>query len=221
MKKAFLIAALSFFAIQNSALAKTEGSYIGIDLLNSKAKFVEKYTNDNNKNEASNTPHHSNSGYGAGLHYNYAINFGGLFISPGVLLEQNNVKVNGYSNNTIDIDSQRLQIKNRYGIKSDIGYDFTDKFSVYATGGYAYISYRTKDYSDLDGKVTGIKNGIGGSWFYGAGIKIDCDKTSSVNLEFNTQNFSAKTKIINSYLNLSARYQTRLDVVKVGYSYRF
>ncbi len=222
MKKIFLFAISTFFLTQNSALAKTQGSYLGVDLIDSKATFIEYYKTDSQPIESKDYRiHHSNSSYSGGIHYNYALNFGGFFISPGVLVEKNNLKVAGYSDSDVDINSQRLQIRNRYGVKSDIGYDLTDKFSIYGTGGYSLISYRTKNYGDAYGEVTGIKNGVTGSWFYGAGIKIDCDKTSSVNLEFNTQNFSAKTRTEGSDDNFVARYKSRLDVVKIGFSYRF
>lgn len=224
MKKLFVISLCAASIFSSSAFAKTEGSYFGVDLLNTTVKFNERYSSDISPHAQLRRPSFSGSSYGFGAHYSYAANMNGLFIAPGLFFERNGASATGDGNETTsngNRTSQRMQVLQRYGIKTDIGYDVTDTVGLYLTAGYAGISYRTKNFSDTAGRVTTIKNGVTGDWFYGAGAKFDCGKNTAVIVEYNTQSFVAPTSTIGSANNLNSVYKTRLGVAKIGLAFRF
>ena len=213
-----MLAITSLLSIQ--AQAKTEGSYAGIDLLRTNATFNERYT-DNQEGTAdfpaatvatNVKPSFSGHGYGIGVNYKYALNFNRFFIAPGVFAERNNNKFQGTR-------GKSLSINNRYGVKADFGYDVTDKIAPYFTSGYSLVNYRTV--TDMDGIYLGSLNGNAGDWFYGLGLKFSLTNNIAMNLEYNTQNFAAKINVPNNDIEYSGIYKTRLDVLKLGLSYRF
>ena len=215
MKKLFttLFAISSLLSI--SAQAKTEGSYAGIDLLRTNATFNERFTDTQEDPEtrvATNVkPSFSGHSYGLGLNYKYALNFNGFFIAPGVFAERNNNKFQGTR-------GKGLRVNNRYGVKADFGYDVTNKIAPYFTAGYSLIDYRT---TNNHGNDVASKSGNAGDWFYGLGLKLNVTENVAMNLEYNTQNFAAKTAIPNNDIGYSGIYKTRLDVLKLGLSYGF
>jgi opacity protein-like surface antigen len=218
-----------FFVITtftNSAFAKTAGSYFGIDAIGSELEAVEEYTNNANKNPVVRRPGFNDHGYGAGVHYNYAFNMNGFFIAPGLMFEYHNVSSSAEGEVTPtshygNYDTQEVKIKNRYGIKADVGFDLNNTFAVYGTGGYAKIHYRTVNFSDNRGNNTHIVNDDARGLFYGAGFKVDLSKNLSMNLEYNTQKFTAKTSTFGATNNLYSLYRTKLSVAKLGLSLRF
>jgi outer membrane autotransporter protein len=221
MKKLLSITVVAIVASvlsSSSALAKTEGSYLGFDLLETKTTFYSKaiYSDGTIENFK---PSFSGRTYGLGLNYKYAFNFNNFFVAPGIILEQNSL---GSSKAKADY-SQSLQIKNRYGVKADFGYDLTDRVSPYLTLGYAEIAYKAKSAAYSGGSiVNGNKSAYEGDWFYGAGVKFDLTKNVALNLEYNLQNFQAKTQVPSqaSYLN-KISYISKLDVLKLGLAYNF
>ncbi len=72
--------------LSGNAFAKTQGSYLGVDLLNTKVKFYQRYTNDATPQMTDRKPSFSHNDYGAGFHYIYAANAGGLFVAPGLIM---------------------------------------------------------------------------------------------------------------------------------------
>ena len=215
MKKIFTVTFFMLAVFSNFALAKTSGSYVGIDLLNSKVKFFEQYTNATHPTITDHKPSFTHNDYGLGLHYSYAVNNNGLFIAPGLIFEQNNATAHGYGDQAL----QRLKIKNRYGAKIDFGFDATDMIAPYITGGYAAITHSSREYFNED-TITRTRSGTSMEWFYGAGIIFNCNKSASINIEYTTQNFRVRNSTEGS-VALVSFYQTRLDILKFGISYRF
>ena len=216
MKKLFLATLLISAISSNFAQAKTEGSYAGVDILNTKITFYERYTNNTQPTLLSRKPSFTHSDYGVGAHYNYAVNMNGLFISPGLILELNNATAQGTGTQQL----QRLQISNRYGAKLDLGVDITNSISPYVTGGYVALSHKSREYFNSYTNSR-VRSGTSMDWFYGAGVKFDLDKYTSVNVEYNTQNFAVRNSTDGTTNQLASRYQTRLDVLKFGIAYRF
>lgn len=205
--------------------ARISGSYFGADLINTNGSFIESYKSDNTNGLEVNQPRgFSDNGFGVGLHYSYAVNTDGIFVAPGFIFEQNNLKITGDGNSTAingNPESQRLEVTNRYGIKLDIGADLIGDFAVYATGGYAGISYQTKNFSDVQGNNTSLRDGTTASLFYGAGLKFNYAKNASIHLEYNEQKFTADTSTYGSINNLISEYNAKLQIAKVGLSFRF
>ncbi len=211
MKKLLVISSVAATIAATSALAKTEGSYAGVNLINTKATYSESYT-DNTTPTSVRGSKDSGSSYSIGLNYKYAVNMNGVFLAPGVFVENNNLKVrNG-------VDNNQAQIKYRYGITADLGYDVTDKTALYATTGYTGVNYKT---NTQDGSgLYGSKNGSQGDWMWGVGVKHDVADNTTLSLEYNTQNLKLKTSS-GGTANYSSKLDTRIDVLKIGLAYRF
>ncbi|MES2962167.1 MAG: outer membrane beta-barrel protein [Pseudomonadota bacterium] len=195
---------------------KTEGHFIGIDLIMTEVRFNERYTRNTIKLPVNTQPAYSDYGYGGGLNYKYAINFNGFFIAPGAFYEHNKATVKGLKTDYLE----RVDIDDRYGLKADLGYDVTNNFAPYLTGGYSRIRYTTQNFRGNTNKISYLKDSNVGDWYYGAGFKIRLSNNIAMNAEYNRQSFLAKTEVINTVSYLSY-FKTKLDIFKVGISYNF
>jgi len=204
--------------------SKTEGSYAGLDLFDTKTTlkvtngYVPNYCNSNCVFEEK--PALTDNSYGLGLTYKYAFNFDNFFIAPGVFFEQNNNQTVGGTDGSLT----RLQIKNRYGIRSDFGYDI-GRFAPYLTIGYAEVSYKSRSggFDINNNRVSSIKNAVNGNIFYGAGLKFNLTSSLSLNTEYNFQKVATKTSLSPLTLDYAAKvaFRARMDTVKVGLYYKF
>jgi opacity protein-like surface antigen len=190
MKKLLLTTAL-ITSITSAALAKTEGSQVGLDLL---------------RTSASHGSEIKDSSIGFGVNFKYAMPLGnsGVFIAPGLFAEHLN-------NEAKDADSDPILVKNRFGAKVDVGYDVTDQFAIYVTGGVASTAYEVNWRS-----VGEKKSGRDLTPVYGLGLSYSATKNLVLNLEYNRQEIDSKTPDIDGFA-----YKTELDVMKVGVAYRF
>ncbi len=215
--------------ISSPAFATTAGQYVGVDYLRTNAKFRER------NNEVPRTAYGiANNSDGFGLNYKYAVNYGGFFAAPGVFFEKNNAKVNfnmpGYSDVEPRVDFKSVKVKERYGIKLDLGYDLTHDVSPYVTGGYAISDYSTVNgiasYSIPRNDRSGKLDKSQGNWFYGVGLKVDYNENVAFNLEYDIQKFSAKTDVLKNAMpgnnpDLKSKFDVKLGVMKIGVSYKF
>jgi opacity protein-like surface antigen len=165
-KKLLAVVSIATTIISSSVFAKTEGHYVGVDLLNTRVS-IDRSSSDRDND------------YGVGVNYKHAFNYDGLFVAPGVFAEKNNTSVPGISN---------INIKNRYGFKADLGYDLDQNLSIYVTGGLALLNYRVNDSSES------FAHRAKADYFTGAGISHKYSDTVTLNLEFNTQKFNLKSK---------------------------
>jgi len=204
--------------------SKTEGSYVGLDLFGTKTTLRVKNTFSSEVCPEDCTyydkPDLTNNSYGLGLTYKYAFNFNKFFIAPGIFFEQNNYQAVKGTEGSLT----RLQIKNRYGIRSDFGYDIK-RFAPYLTIGYAEVSYRSRSflYNQASYPLSEVKNSIEGNIFYGAGLKFNLTPSLSLNTEYNFQKVAVKTNIppLTQELVDKQAFRARMDTVKVGLYYKF
>ncbi len=220
-----------FVFLMPCAFAKTEGSYFGVDYINSELEFYERYVKSTKPGGAIGPKYNHEHG-GWGLNYKYAFNVGDsldclcvenvpsileqVFIAPGLIFEVNNVKAR--SSNKVNSNTE-LTVKNRYGAKLDIGYDVHDLFAPYFTLGYVGIYYKTINSARItDNGETKIANLY--DWYYGMGFKANYNKNISLNFEYNRERFKAKTTT-DGYKNYSALFISTLEEVKMGVAYRF
>jgi len=197
MKKLVLITAL-IASLSHSAFAKTQGNQVGVDLLYATAKHDYNGRNTYGKFD--------DKSVGYGLNYKYALNFDNVFVAPGVFAEKLGTEAK-------DRDRDSVLANYRYGAKVDIGYDITDQFAVYATGGAASVNYKV-DWKSVGSKTTGNKIG----YVYGAGVAFSATKNLVFNLEYNIQKVDFKTPVLGGGITTA---ETTLSVAKVGVSYRF
>ena len=220
MKKLLIISSLIASLAASSANAKTEGSYLGIDLLKANTEVKTSKVSSNNADTYFNTTT-KDSQNGLGLNYKYAINMNNFFIAPGLFYESigAETKVDDKANQY----TQNVKIKDRYGVKLDLGYDIMDKFAVYLPVGFASTNYElsTKDSfgtSYLSTKTTSKDTSI----FYGVGFAFYPIEKLAISLEYNRSKIDLKSGgnvalIGNTTLKASAN----LDVIKLGVAYKF
>ncbi len=222
MKKIFTLTFLVSSIFSFNASAVTEGHYLSIDGIDSHVRYYERYKdnlfpNGTNQLGAYET---DNNDYGVGLTYKYAINFNKLYFAPGVFYEYNNAKAED------DNTPKSVHVKNRYGVKMDMGYDVAlgytpiEIFSLYVTGGYSGVKYETNNLSSIN-RINTNTSGTAGDWFYGAGFKVDFGERFFSGMEYTRQNFLARTRIQDDGTMYSGNYKTRLDVVKLSLGYKF
>jgi opacity protein-like surface antigen len=228
MKKLFLITSLLVSFVATSAFAKTEGLYVGLDVINTDVRYYEVY----NQNDVINGRErsYSNNSIGIGANFKYAVNFNNAFIALGGIFERNDTKASNRRAPTLNAAfqfPQSIHIKDRYGIKGDFGYDVTNNIAPYFTFGYAMVDYVAKNFTITQypplplETETRILNRATGSLFYGAGVKFDFSKNISLSLEYTTQNIRAKTQVPYNSGKYTGHYRTRIDVAKLGISYKF
>jgi opacity protein-like surface antigen len=207
---------------------KTQGHYIGFDVIGMQGKFSE----DSSKirkgiQTDTSKPASTSTGGGVGFNYKYALNFNDFFIAPGIFVEGLGMQING-SESAHDTDAQynAVTIRSRRGVFVDVGYDVNSYLSPYLMAGYSWVNYRTKNfYGNSSETQTAVEKSVVGSGIYGAGLKLNYDKSISFNIEFNTQKFNTKTNT-DVPLNTSAKqyiavFPTRLNTLKLGVSYNF
>ena len=189
--KTISIIALTLTLATSPALAKTEGNYVGIDILQSSVKH--KYFDESDKDKST----------GFGLNYKYAFNFDKIFLAPGVFTEKLGLK----TRNKID-QNATISTNYRHGVKLDLGYDITDNFSAYFTNGFASFDYKLDDNDGYSESKSII------SYFYGAGLSYKILKNMAMNLEYNTQS----PNFTNTY---DVKLKSNAQIAKIGISYNF
>jgi opacity protein-like surface antigen len=216
---------------------KTQGHYIGFDMLHNKLSFYEKNSSpiDGVVEEQKLRPSSSGYGVGFGFGYKYALNFNDFFIAPGIFLERTSTHVNGetgtYFNDPVAANNMSLRVKGRYGVKVDVGYDINKVVSPYLVGGYSMVNYISENgfcYISENGFcVAGVnsqsvlKKGTAGGFLYGVGMKINHDKRLSFNIEFNEQSFQTENDITPLNNGYTAVYDATLRTLKLGVLYNF
>jgi opacity protein-like surface antigen len=201
MKRILLTTSLLAAFAAPSAFAKTEGNYVGLDILraNAKHRYQESGTT------ASNYPEFSDSSIGYGVNYKYAFNFDNVFVAPGVFFEKLGTEAK-------DKDGDSVSVNYRYGIKANVGYDVTDDFAAYITAGAASTSY------EVDWKAAGLKkSGSKIGYIVGAGLSYNVAKDVSLNVEYNVQPLTVSTPD-DGGINQA---KTTVSVAKLGIAYRF
>ncbi len=192
MKK-LLIATLIFSAIATKSFAKTEGNYVGIDLIGVNAD--QSYGSGENFDD---------NAVGFGVNYKYAINFDGFFFAPNIAYERLGTKA-------INSNGDGVKIDNRYSARIDAGYDFNDDFAAYAGIGAAAVDYKI----DWRNTVGASKNDTEMSALYAIGATVRPHKDIILNVEYNFQNIDLDTPLA------GVESGTDISAVKIGVAYRF
>lgn len=233
--------------------ARTVGNYIGIDLVKTNLSFSTEefmYSSKKGISVDKSVQTDPSSAYSFGLKYNYALNYRGFFIAPGLIYENNNTK-NYFNRSTKNAESQNnffgksySKINKRYGIKIDIGADINEDFSIYGTIGQAinyYQSYGSLYYDYYNDKKHDYNEPyIENSWklskgkkiapFFGGGFRIKINKNWLLNGEYSYTRFTIDTKnkdqfqlIIydNPEEAIKKYYNNNINIFKLGINFNF
>ena len=189
MKKTLSLIVIAGSLLASNAYAKTEGNYVGIDILRSSVQH--KYYDTTVKDKST----------GFGANYKHAFNFNKIFLAPGAFAERIGTEVTDDQNETISTNY-------RYGAKLDLGYDVTDNFAAYFTNGFANLSHKLNDHAGY----TESKSVT--SYFYGAGLSYKILKNVTMNLEYNTQS----PNFTNAY-GVKFKSDVRVAKIGVSYNF--
>lgn len=206
-KKLILATSVATLLSCSPSFAKTQGNYVGLDLLRSNSEFQYQYGDGSAPDEKA-----KDKSYGFGLNYKYAFNFNNFFIAPGIFAEMNNLQAKG----KLGSAKESFEIHNRLGLKADIGYDINDKFAIYGTGGFSSISY---DYKYNSSTTIASSSGRESGYFYGAGLAYNINDKFAVNVEYNAQSVDLPSPFTSG--GKRDEIEANLSVIKLGASYRF
>jgi opacity protein-like surface antigen len=222
MKKLIAITSIITAVSASSAFAKTEGSYLGANIFRAKMDVKTSASSSTNTSLDYFSTKSKDSQTGFGINYKYAMNMDGFFIAPGVFFDQ--IGAESKVSDTQNGYEQNVNIKSRYGVKFDAGYDITDKFSAYVPLGLSMVNYelKTKDYISSSSYLSTTTTGRESAFFYGLGLSFAATDNVVVNFEYNRSSINLKSGgnvAINGNATLKAK--TTLDVMSLGVAYKF
>ncbi len=189
----------------SQAFAKTEGGYLETSVLRAKVKTEWKDFDQTTKKDDSAT--------GYGLAYKYAFNYNDFFLAPGIFYDHIGSKTALVQ---ADTSSGTFSVKDRYGVKLDLGYDISDQFAVYGMLGLASVSYDVKFDNLL---VLAHQTGHKSSMIGGLGLAYHMHKNVTLSLEYNKQK-ALDIKVGGGAL-VQDSFKTSIDTMKFGVAYHF
>lgn len=209
MKKTLSLVAVAASLIFLSQANAKDGVYVGADLVTSNAKF--KYASTGSSGSSAQKKVDGTS-FGAGVTVGYKRSFNsGAFIAPELFYDYLNSSTQDYYYNNPRYKQDSLELRSRYGAKANLGYNFSDKFSAYATYGLAAVdhvdNFPTRPSSQGKWKTAAI---------YGFGAVFNINENWGIKAEFNTQRFNVPY----SY-DAGVMSKVRLNVLKTGLVYSF
>lgn len=209
MKKTLSIIAIAASLVTSSQAIAKDGIYAGADLVTSNAKF--KYANTSSSGSSAQKKVDGTS-VGAGVTAGYKKSFNsGVFVAPELFYDYLNSSTKDYYYNNAPYQQDTLELRSRYGAKANLGYNFTDKFSAYATYGLATVdhvdNFPTRPSSQGKWKTAAI---------YGLGAVFNVSENWGIKAEINTQRFNVPY----SY-DAGVMSKVRLNVLKTGLVYGF
>ena len=251
MLKVKLFITLFILLFSTKLQARTIGNYVGVDLIKTNLSFsMIKTIYETNLIEKSRQTV-PDSKHSFGFKYNYAINYRGFFISPGIIYEKNKVK-NHFNYSSADAESiysvygkSYSKINQRYGIKLDLGGDINDNLSIYGTIGQAVNYFETYGSLYHDSAYSNTLEGDGANiviedpWklnkgrksapFFGGGFRIKLYKNWLLNGEYNYTRFTIDTKASHKQYKIGDNYElpakihfkNNINIFKLGINFNF
>ncbi len=200
---------LSSLTLSSQAIAK-DGIYVGADLIISRADYKLHSLYDVAEEDGK---INGNYDFGAGISTGYKKSFKQFFIAPEIFYDYLNSRTKDYYHNIAPYDQDSMEIRSRYGFKTNFGYDFTDKFSTYLNYGIVLVDHVDKFPSVNDSK---------GKWqtaaIYGIGSIYNISDNWGIKAEFNSQRFNTRYSY---YGGPTTTSKARLNVLKMGLIYSF
>ncbi len=221
------------------ANAKTQGSYIKASAIKSSLASKSNirtivdnpgsvpggqnyYLGDANDIYTGKTSRSSKSAYGFGLAYGYAFNYNRVFLAPEAFIDWNR----------LNQSDSMLKVSSNYGMKLNVGYDFTDRFSLYGIMGASKVKYQqyfTRTYYPANDPITEtnlIKTKSSLSMIYGLGARVGISPNLGLGIEYTSQSFSVKpseeTGVVNSNgSDFFINSKNRLNAIRLTLSYQF
>ena len=199
MKKLIITTALGTLLASSPALAKTEGNYVGIDLINS---YVDNADFDGVT--------HNDENLSFGVNYRYAFNFNNFFVAPEIFYDHNATKSNASDSSGTRYNDQ---LKYSYGVRLNVGYDITDKFALLARVGHSESRASFQESTSTPQKSDQTLE----TFIYGLGAKYSVTDNVDLNLAYDISQYGKSDDVFNTTDEFNQDYQ----VARVGVSYKF
>ena len=204
-KKLLVAIAITTSILSASANAKTQGHYVGLNLIN---------TSTVETNALGSGQKHRNDNFSVGADYKYAFNFDKFFVAPGIFYDYNNNNAD-YASWTGEMYSGDLAYS--YGAKVDFGYDVTDKFSPFVTIGYSETRssgtyYDTSEYYREDFTDEGLVLGLG--------LRYAINDMLSINASYEATQLGGASNL-DAIIGGTDKINPAYKVIKLGVAYNF
>lgn len=187
-----------------------DGPYFGGDLIYMDANF--KYFDKDNQLDNVPIGKFDDQAVGLSGFMGYKKNSYLFFFSPEIFYDYLNLSTKDYYKISDNLANNRIELRSRLGIKVNFGYDFSEKFSLYATYGYVSLNYINR-YPAID-KSEGMSKL---SDIYGFGIIYNLDEHWSIKSEFNRQISNLRYRINGP----TASSELKLNTIKTGIVFNF
>ncbi|NBV06744.1 MAG: porin family protein [Proteobacteria bacterium] len=209
MKKLSLLLAVAGVLISYQASAK-DGVYAGAGLLLSKTKYHYNDPSGISVDDGGFVTKENGHGVGGGAFVGYKKSFDQVFLAPEAFYDYLNTSTNDYYHHIPPYQQDTLNLRSRYGLKANVGYDINQSFSLYANYGYANVGYANRWPSD--GKS---ESGNRFAAIYGIGGIFNINENWSVKAEINQQRFKIPAT------GDAAYSKVRLNVLQTSLAYNF
>ena len=186
----------------------TSGHYVGVNLINTTLEAITA----NDAEDNSYQPERSK--ISTGLSYQYAFNYKGFFVAPELFYNFNNTN----SVNSIEEapEGYELNLKQSYGVKLNLGYDITDKFSVFGLVGHSEVRAKIKYYS-VQYEVFEQQSLTQEAFIMGLGARYVVGKNISVKLSHEINQLGFSKKVLDTTDKINPDY----SVTSLGVAYNF
>lgn len=215
---------ISLLVLLSFEAAAKDGAYVGVNLNHSHAQHrvggvdTTSYTISSYDNMSYTDAKNVGFGFEAG----YKISFDGIYLAPEIFFDQLNNNAEDPSANinlasSANFVQDRLILNYRYGAKLNVGHNFTDKFSVFLTGGFANVDYDV-NWNSLQGSSDVGYSSYGAdklALLYGFGVAYDVSENLAAKLTFDRQDFAIR------YSLDGWRSSVELDVIRLGVAWGF
>lgn len=199
MKKLLITTAIVSLFSATSSFAKTEGHYVGLDIIQTEIEDGELATNPNVK-----VPLSDSDSVSLGVNYGYAFNFSKIFLVPELFYDYSNVEAK-------DISNYPINLNQRYGAKLNLGYDITEKFAIFGNVGIAVNDFEY-DFSSVSGY--GVESDKVTSALFGLGLKYNVANNVSLKVSYEVSSLDPRTPSSNDI-------DYDFSVIRVGAAYNF
>jgi len=185
------------------------GLFVGVDALNADARFKAKNSTSltGPKNHSIAEADKRNYGVNAG----YRIDFLTLLASAELFYDDLRASSRDFENNSNHINQgDTIALKNRYGVKANLGFAILPRITPFITYGLTNVRYESN--------LPSSGNSISKTEFaplYGIGILFDLPLGISAKASYDYQQFHM------NYAASGSKVRTQLGVVKLGLIYNF
>lgn len=210
MRKLFIATAVIGSLISSLANAKTEGNYVGIDLIQTETSADKTIDGTGSSSNDAAFKIKDADQISLGVNYKYAFNFNNFFVSPGIFFDYSDISAKDSANDEWNLDY-------RLGAKVDLGYDVTDKFAVFVNAGIVN-NYYTVDWKSSSSVSKKSDSDL--SLAYGLGVKYSVLDNLDASLGYEMSSFDMDSP---DYPTMVGKERTEIDVqtIRVGASYKF